>query len=97
MLPLLSPENLYHMSREFQDRRGSRRDTRHVSSLDLHELDGARNALRPDPVWMAIRRTAEWIGRLSNPRTATAGPERATSGTGKGDPAPDTGRVASGC
>jgi len=110
MLPLLPPDNHYRISRDLQDWRGSGRTGRHASSLDLHELGGARNALRPDPVWMAIRRTAGWIGRLamvqhlhhslerlSGRQTETAGPERATGGRGKGDPAPDTGRVASGC
>ncbi len=110
MLPLLPPENHYRTSRDFQDWRGSRRTARHVSSLDLHELGGARNAPRPDPVWMAIRRAADRIGRLamvqrlqhslerlSDRQAEIARPERATGGMRNGDPVADTGRVAPRC
>lgn len=113
MLPLLPPEDHYQISRDlrdWRDWRGSRREARHLSSLDLHELGGARNAPRPDPVWIAIRRTADRIGRLamvqrlqhslerlSDRKTETARPEHATGGMRRGDPVADTGRVAPRC
>lgn len=63
-MPPLPPEDYYQMSRDRRGDPGSRRRTRHISSLDLHELGDAQDALRPDPVWMAIRRTVDRIGRL---------------------------------
>ncbi len=64
MMPLLPPDDHYQASRDRWDGPGSRRKTRHASSLDLHELGYADDSLRPDPLWMAIRRTMDWIGRF---------------------------------
>lgn len=36
-----------------------------MSALDLHEFGGDQDALRPDPVWMAIRQLVERIERLA--------------------------------
>lgn len=110
LLPLLPPGDHYQMSRDMWDGPGSRRQARHVSSLELHELGGAHDTLRPDPVWMAIRRTADGIGRLaivqrlqhsiermSDRETGSGGPELAREGMSCGDAAPDARRVARGC
>lgn len=109
MLPLLPPDNHYRVSRDLWDWQSSRRDDRHVLSLDLHALGGARNAPRPDPVWMAIRRTPDRIGRLaivqrlqhslerlSDRQRETARPERA-GGMRNGGSVADTGRIAPRC
>lgn len=64
MLPLLPPRDHYQISRDLWDGPGYRRKTRHVSFLDLHELGGDHDALRPDAVRMAIHRTLVWIAHI---------------------------------
>ncbi len=65
MFPLPPPEDDYQQTRSLRNGSGSHRKGRHMSSLDLHELGGDQDALRPDPIWMAIRRAGERIGRLA--------------------------------
>lgn len=63
MHPMLPPEGHYELYRAlWNGPRMSRR--RHPSSLDLHELGGADDSLRPDPLWMAIRRSVDWVARF---------------------------------
>lgn len=65
MMPSLPPQDQYQLGRELWNAAGSRRTRRHISSLDLHELGGEHDALRPAPVWMAIRRLVERVERLA--------------------------------
>lgn len=64
IIPLLPPDEHFHNSRDRWAGPGSRRKARHASSLDLHEVFDEDNSLRPDPVWMAIRHTTEWVARF---------------------------------
>lgn len=65
MHPMLPPKDHYELYRAFRDGASSQRRGRHLSSPDLHELGGDHDAPRPYPVWMALRRAGERIGRLA--------------------------------
>ena len=64
MFPMPPPDDDYQRTRNLRNGSGSPRKGRHISSLDLHELVNDQEALRPDPIWMAIHRLVEMGKRL---------------------------------
>lgn len=64
MFPMPPPDDDYQRTRNLRNGSGSPRKGRHISSLDLHELVDDQDALRPDPIWMAIHRLVEMGERL---------------------------------
>lgn len=110
MFPLLPPQDHYQLSREFARVTDRRRQGRHLSSLDLHELGGVEDALRPGPVWMALRhavqrigqmpavlRVQRWIEREPDPSTAPTVTTESAVAPRHAELAADTGRTSSGC